>query len=601
MDTGNASSAPGTASGMSTLVINGALTIPAFLFGNGVQGRAFSQSIPTTGGVQPLTSCMIANVPANSNLTVVVDPGMMSNCLVSGTPTAPGSSTTVSLTATDSAVAPSSPGTATSLNNSVTINSPLVIVSPARQINGLVGFPYTGATFTATGGTGNGTGLTWTQGGSVSASGLCAPAAPAPPGGIMLGGTTGTLTAATITLPAVKTTFLVCVEDTTTASTMAAAAAINVSATISVFDRKAFAGGDGGLSTLEIINTRTNLFSTSISLAGGTALPFGVAVTSDGSTVFVADNANNTIIGIDTITNAAITGSPFALPAGCGSPTELATTPDPVMAGHDRLYVVCTDTIGAHVEEVAVFDTTSSATLTAGAIAQVVTGVGSSPKAVTIQADNSLAYVTLNGLDQLAVIDNTGAPAQVGGSPYNLDATTDQPTGIALATNGASLYAYIGKQGVVAGTQQGIEVEDVTSAATSITLVTDILLTSGVTFNPDVVAVDPAGAFVYVTLSTGQQFDVVDNTVVTPVLIAGAPFGLPDPAGAANDIPGGVTIPPVPSGTPLAYITGIDIAPPADEVAVINDLNPPTANGASPIAVTAGSGPGRIASIPIPK
>ena len=80
------------------------------------------------------------------------------------------------------------------------------------------------------------------------------------------------------------------------------------------------------------------------------------------------------------------------------------------MPGANRLYATCPG-----VPEVAVYDISTPANFTAGTIADISTaGV---PASVAIQSDNSHAFVTLNGLDQLFVIDNTAAPTPVMSSP----------------------------------------------------------------------------------------------------------------------------------------------------------------------------------------
>ena len=130
-------------------------------------------------------------------------------------------------------------------------------------------------------------------------------------------------------------------------------------------------------------------------------------------------------------------------------------------------------------------------------LVELPTGAGSSPKALAVQSDNSHVFVTLNGLNELFVIDNTlPSPtyaAPVMSSPFALDATTDQPTGITVTLNGGvAQYAYIGKQGpgnqvasvavpITMGSEAGTTVT-LTCAATPAGLVAgDTVLVAGIT------------------------------------------------------------------------------------------------------------------------
>ncbi len=65
-------------------------------------------------------------------------------------------------------------------------------------------------------------------------------------------------------------------------------------------------------------------------------------------------------------------------------------------------------------------------------------GKDSSPQEVAVLPDNSRVYVTLNGTNQFAVIDNTApTPVQITGSPFNLpdpaqNAGTSSPFGVTI-------------------------------------------------------------------------------------------------------------------------------------------------------------------------
>ena len=659
-----------------------------------VQGRTYGSGsnncFPTSacadviftgaGGLAPYTFTETGALPA----TIACPSASPLHCKSAGNVTgAPGSYPfTISVVDAGNAAVPQlSPALMMDTNGnsgfSITVDATFTLTPPARIPNALVGFPYpAGVTFTETGGTTVNDSFVF----GTAAAGTCTASAspPAPPGisiGMMSGMFTGTGTVASSTLT--DYTFNVCVSDTGNFSTPGGAVQ-SASILLNELNPLAAAAGTGS-SSVEVFNYVTNAFFTSISLAGGTATPSGIAVAAGGARFFVADNANNTIIELSSIDGSVLqTLTLSSMAPGCGSPTEMATTPDPASAGFNRLYVVCTDTGGAHVEEVAVFNL--STPVIGAAIAEIPTGAGSSPAAVAIQGNNSHAFVTLNGFNQIFVIDNTGAPTPVTNSPFNLDPMTDQPTGIAVTAQGGSVYAYIGKQGfgnqpttpsaiatlseagntvtatttlpngfangetvVISGAtvagyngtwvitfvnnttftytdptaglaadnsgtgtatlqnQQGIEVVDVSAVdggGGAATLVTDILLTAGALPNPDDVAVDPTNSFVYVTLPGTNQFAMLTNTA-TPAQVSGPPgppFNLPDPLMAATDTPGGVAVPPVTAGTIHAYFTAMNM----DAVDVINQTTPPTVD-LTITGLTAGSAPGRVKFIPIPK
>jgi hypothetical protein len=666
-----------------TIVIHPPLRLsfaPAAGFGNGVVGHAFSQALAATGGINAVQSCAASGFPASNSLTAMFAAGTPS-CTIQGTPGAGDTGTYTGMVTvmdgTDAATAGAGTASASSM---FMINAALMVVPPARIVNGMNGFAYPSAatpvasvTYSSTGGTGGA--VTFFT--NATASGAsCTAGAPANfPTGLSF----MTLTATSVelqgtpTLPGSASTgysFPVCATDGGSVSTMPYAVQTASNIMLAIFEPTSYASGTGS-STAEVIDTRTNTAGTAISLNGGTATPSGVAVLSSGLAFFTADTANNVILS-----NFVLTGGPgpsAALPVGCGTPVELATTSDPVMAGHDRLYATCPG-----VPEVAVYDVTSPASFSAGTIADI--ALSGTPASVAIQSNNAHAFVTLNDTNAIEVVDNTQSPpVLVLSSPFNLDPLTSLPTGIAVTANGASVYAYIGKQGfgnqtvgpqaiatatsagttvtatttlpngfvsgetvVIAGSsdatfdgtfvitvtsptvftytdatvdagpsaggtatvenQQGVEVVDVTNVGTFNTagtapLVIDNLLTPGATPNPDDVAVDPTNADVYVSFTGTNGFTVLDNTVATPTQIAGNPFGLPIPGTApGTDTPGGVTVPPVPSGTVLAYFTAMNTS----HVDVVNQGTPPTAN-TTITGLTAGSAPGRIKNIPIPQ
>jgi len=148
-DTASTTTAAGNAASANTaLTINGPLTIPPFVLGNGTQTRAFSQNIPVTGGIQPITICTtLAALPAG--LSIAVNGGA-NGCVITGTPTVSGAFS-VTVQATDTGAPPGTPpAIATSAATPLTINAPLVVPAVVYGA-GTEGRPFT-QTITVTGG-----------------------------------------------------------------------------------------------------------------------------------------------------------------------------------------------------------------------------------------------------------------------------------------------------------------------------------------------------------------------------------------------------------------------------------------------------------------
>ena len=147
----------------------------------------------------------------------------------------------------------------------------------------------------------------------------------------------------------------------------------------------------GGLfnvsAAVSVIDKATNTVVTVLPGPSGESgiAPFGVAVTPDGSKVYVANRFSNTISVINTATNAL--AATIAVPLGGGEPTGVAVAPD-----GSKVYV----TIAAS-GLVAVIDTTTN-TITA------TIPVGGIPFGVAINPEGSKAYVVNSRDNTVSVI-----------------------------------------------------------------------------------------------------------------------------------------------------------------------------------------------------
>ncbi len=439
-DNASTSTAAGSTSQSGPLTINGpvSFTTTSPLLA-GVKNRAYNFTLMATGGTQfappppyhfsptgPLTGTGTGDC-AGLSLSLAG--------VISGTPTTfTNTPCRIAITVTDKA------GSMATVSFTIPINDMLTITTTQAQFpNGLLGNPYTGLTFTATGGIGA---LTWV------APGANTP--PCPVSGVVgdldglalsAGGVlSGTPAAASAAPNFFKPT--ICVFDTGNASTLPGFATKGF--TFDVLHNFAYAAGTG-TNTVEVINTSTNALVTSIGPLTGT--PNGVAVTPNGRFAIVSQALLDAIDVIDTITNTAILGSPFPLAfTFCGTPAGVAVDAKFV-------YVACD---GA-VEEVLVLSAPALTTGTFTNVTEIPTGAATLPDSIAFKPDDTRAYVTLNGSDQMMIIDITLAipapiPATQGVNPagiFDLPPPANSPREIVVVPNtkiGPQEYAYIAKE-----------------------------------------------------------------------------------------------------------------------------------------------------------
>jgi hypothetical protein len=298
-----------------------------------------------------------------------------------------------------------------------------------------------------------------------------------------------------------------------------------------------------------------------------------LAIESDNSRVLVTLLGSNQLLVIDNTGAPALAmSSPFTLGAAATQPAGIGLAAN----GANVFAYISKQAPGA-----------------VATIAAVPTGATETGNTVTITTTAAHGFVSGESV--------TIAGVALAGYNGTFTVTVASPTTFTYTDPTAGLVPSGG--GTATPSNDGVDVENVTNVgfsavAGSISTVTQIVLPGGAT--PDAVAVDPSATNVFVTLTGTQQFDVITNTAMPAELVPGTQFNLPDPTAAAADTPGGVAIPPVVSGTVLAYITGMN----TDEIDVLTDVNPPrlsTAPATNPFGVTGGSAPGRIQNIPIPQ
>ncbi len=269
-----------------------------------------------------------------------------------------------------------------------------------------------------------------------------------------------------------------------------------------------FLGGD----FVAEINTATNTIINTVPL-GTATWPEGVAVSPNGSTIYVADSNATTVSFFPTGVQTPLVGT---IPVGT-APWLVAMAPTPATTA----YVTNLDSNSISVINTATNRVTATITLPVGAF----------PEGIAVNPAGTRLYVATNGTQTLTVVDTANnqvvatiaipqAQTQVGLAPAN-------PAGVAVTPDGARVYV---------SDARGENVT-VISTATN-TVLTAITLGPGA--NPTGIAVNPNGNQVYVAMGNPDAVAVIDsnpasptfNTVLGTVNVGNNPRGLAvNPAG----------------------------------------------------------------------
>jgi YVTN family beta-propeller protein len=247
---------------------------------------------------------------------------------------------------------------------------------------------------------------------------------------------------------------------------------------------------NAGSNNVSVIDTAKNTVTATIPVG---TFPWGVAVSPDGSKVYVsnlqATAIPSTVSVIDTATNKVIA----AIPVGI-YPEGMAVTPD-----GSKVYVAQNTRPGT----VSVIDTATN-TVTAAI------PVGSAPIGVAVSPDGSKVYVTNADSDSVSVIataTNTVTAVIPVGAGFN-------PNSVAATPDGSKIY-------VTNPTPQNVSV-----IATATNLV---IATISVGAYPNSVAVSPDGTKVYVANAGSNNVSViatVTDTVIDTVNVGKVPQGI---------------------------------------------------------------------------
>lgn len=251
--------------------------------------------------------------------------------------------------------------------------------------------------------------------------------------------------------------------------------------------------GTQNLLGLSVIDTSSNTVVATVAVEDS---PVGVAVTPDGTRVYVANSQSSAVSVVDTSTNSVVA----TVKVGNG-PSGIAITPDGT-----RAYVA-----NSNASSVSVIETSNNT------VAATIS-VANNPYGVAITPDGTRAYVTIAGS---SVITN-GSVAVIDTSSNTVIATAVVglvPAGVAITPDGTRAYV----------TNSGGNAASVidTSSNTVITRVSGLNQPAGVAITPD-------GTRAYVTNTGGTTVAVVDivaadpayNTVVAKVNVGSSPWGI---------------------------------------------------------------------------
>src|SRR5581483_10348509 len=263
-----------------------------------------------------------------------------------------------------------------------------------------------------------------------------------------------------------------------------------------------FLGGD----FVAEINTATNTIINTVPLGAGT-WPEGIAVSRNGSTVYVADSNTSTVSFFPTGVQTPPIGT-----IGVGTaPWLVAMAPAPATTA----YVT-----NLNSNSVSVIDTASNSVT-----ATITLPVGAFPEGIAVNSAGTRVYVATNGTQTLTAINTANnqvvatipiptATTQVGTAPAN-------PAGVAVTPDGSRVYV---------SNARGENVTVIDTATSSILATVSL----GAAANPTGIAVHPDGHQVYVALGNPGAVAVIDsnpssptfNTVLGTVNVGSNPRGL---------------------------------------------------------------------------
>ncbi|MEY2920338.1 MAG: hypothetical protein RL261_1643 [Pseudomonadota bacterium] len=229
-----------------------------------------------------------------------------------------------------------------------------------------------------------------------------------------------------------------------------------------------------------------------------TIAPQALALSPDGTQLYVADNRSDGVVRIVTLAGRSYVSSP---PFGTGRvPVAVAAHPDGT-----KVYVAVADPARVSADFIAVLDPRTG--IPAAATIALTTGAG--PTGIAVAPDGRTAYVSNRDANTVSIVDTAtdAVSATLGGFRA--------PAGIAISPDGKKVLVANG------GDDSVMQIDTVSRALTAVAVVV-----SGVTVAAPVgIAVSPDGTHAYVTGRLANTVTEIGNTAALTVALDGSGIG----------------------------------------------------------------------------
>ena len=267
----------------------------------------------------------------------------------------------------------------------------------------------------------------------------------------------------------------------------------------------AYVTNQGG-NSVSVIDTPTNTVVTTIGLPGcdGTCpSPAGLAVTPDGSRVYVA-NSNGTVSVISTSNNTVSTTItlPSCIEICSSSPIGVAITPDGSRAYVTDPGISAIDVIDTNPSDGDTYNTVTT-TITASAII--------SPFSIAITPNGTYVYATEFSPDSDTTTTNVNMISTATNAVVATITVGNNPSGVAVSPNGNVVYVTNNASGTISAFAAG-------NLTPTITTITEGI--AGAAPGPYSVAFTPNSAFAYVVNQFSNTVSVINTTATPPAVVA---------------------------------------------------------------------------------